>query len=187
MKNQTKRKNIFAWCFLILLIIGLLALNYIKFFLKQNPNIETHPVESSTQNAINTALKDIVYNFNNSQKVKDYAEQNIVMKATLNQYFIYISYITDTTITYEFSYNNLKLDITVQNDMDNLEKFKKVYGVLIEAVQQRIGNSNNIDPLVEQLFSNEIEFEGITKEVTGQTIHYQMDITKRLVDETKVN
>lgn len=172
-----------AWIILILLIISLLFLNYIKFFGSKNTNIEERPVESSTTEAINIALKDIVKNFNNSEQVHEYAEQNIVLKATLNQYSIYINYITDTTVTYEFSYNNLNLDITIENELENLECFYKVYKILIYAVQKRIGNEENIDSFIDTFLkdnTNNIEHDGIKKEVQEKTIHYQMNITKKI-------
>ena len=99
MKKIKNKKRVIAWIVLIILTINFLTLNYIKFFGTKNPNIEEHPVENSTATAINTALKDIVTNFNNSQEIKAYAEQNIMIKATLNQFFIYISYSDGITTT----------------------------------------------------------------------------------------
>lgn len=188
MDKDKKKKIIVAWFILIILIISLLSLNYIKFFGTKNPNIEEHPVENSTATAINTALKDIVKNFNNSEQVQEYVEQNVVIQASLNQYSIYINYITDTTVTYEFSYNNLNLDITIDNDQENLERFYKVYRTLIYAIQKRIGNEENLDALIDSFLSDsnkKIEYDGIKKEEKNQTIHYQINITKKLKDENK--
>lgn len=184
MKQREKIKIILAWIILIISIVSLLALHYIKFFGVENPNIEETPVENSTSEAIHTALKDIVNNFNSSEQVKEYAEQNIVLKATLNQYSIYISYITDVTITYEFSYSNLNLAITVENEQVNLECFYQVYRTLTYAVQKRIGNEENIDQLVLDFFNSDKSLDGMIKEESDQTIYYQMDITKKIVNES---
>lgn len=182
MKKIKNKKRVIAWIVLIILTINFLTLNYIKFFGTKNPNIEEHPVENSTATAINTALKDIVTNFNNSQEIKAYAEQNIMIKATLNQFFIYISYSDGITTTYEFSYSNLKLDITIENEKENMERFEKIYKILIKAAQKRIGNTENIDDLIDEILNNNLKYNGIIKEENEKTIHYQMDITKKIIN-----
>ena len=187
MKEKKSKKRTIAWIFLILLIIALLALNYIKFFGSPNSNIEEVPVETSTSKAINTALKDIVTNFNQNDKIQEYANQEIVIKATLNQYSIFISYTTDTTITYEFSYDNLNLEISVEDTEENLETFKKVYAILIEAVQERIGNNNNIENEINSFLAGNEIYDGLEVVKTNGLINYRMNITKRIGNEQNID
>ena len=56
-------------------------------------------------------------------------------------YSIFKSYIGNTTVTYEFVYDDLCLNILVDNNED-IELFNVVCKFLIEAVQDRIGNNN---------------------------------------------
>ena len=181
MKKEKKGKIIIAWIVLILLIIMLLVLNYIKFFGSQTtPNIEEKPVGNSSEQAVNNALQQIVDNFNQHEKVKEYAEQNIGLKAVLNGYSIYISYTTDTTTTYEFTYHDLTLDIDIANDEENIQKFKTIYEILIYAVQQRIDNDENIDSYVSEFLNDSEEYDGLYKVVADNIISYHMDITRKL-------
>lgn len=187
MKQKKNKKRIIAWIFLILLIVALLALNYIKFFGLKNTNIEEIPVENSTSKAINTALKDIVTNFNKNDKIQEYASQDIVVKATLNQYSIFISYTTDKTVTYEFSYDNLNLIISVEDTPENIEIFKKVYTILIEAVQTRIGNKANIEDKISNFLESTETYEGLEIIKTDKLITYRLDITKKIgIETTKI-
>lgn len=179
MKNR-KTKSIIAWMVLVLLIAMLLGLNYVKFFAAPNENIEERPAENSSDQAINMALEQIVENFNKSTKLTSYQEQGITMKAIVNNHSIFISYITDTKTTYEFSYNNLSLDIKVENTEENLEKFHIVYDILIRAVQQRIGNIEDIDPYLISFFDDSEDYEGLYKEAREDILIYHMDITKKL-------
>ena len=119
-----RRKIIIAWIFLVILIILILALNYIKFFGNPNQNIKEQPIENSTSTAINNALLDITNNFNNSVDVQELTKDSIVASATLKNYSIFISYtLKDSKTTYEFKYSNLKLTINIANDKENIEKF----------------------------------------------------------------
>lgn len=179
--KKSNKKRIIAWFCLIVLMTCLLTLNYVKFFQTPNKNIEERPINNSSEQAVQTALEDIVRNFNNSKELKEYSSQNIKMKATLNQHSIYISYTTDTTITYEFSYNNLILSINVENNEENMKKFNQVYSILLKAIQKRINiTENNIDDIINKIVNEDIIYDGITKEKIDGTYFFQIDITKRL-------
>lgn len=187
-KNKSNSKRIIAWLILIILIILLLILNYVKFFGAPNNNIEEYPADSSSEQAIQTALQDIVMNFNNSEELNALSNQNIKMKAILNQHSIFISYITDTTTTYEFSYNNLNLSITIDKDEKNLEKFNQVYSILLKAIQKRINNTqDNIDDIITQIVNKTETYDGIIIEENEKTYFYQINITKKLVENTEEN
>ena len=179
-KKKGNGKVIVAWVFLIILVGLLLGLNYVKFFGQSNQNIEEKPVENSADQAIDRALTQIVDNFNQHEKVKSYADNNIIIKAVLNHHSIYISYVTDTTITYEFTYQNLGLEIVIANDEENVQKFKEIYEILIYAVQQRLGNDQDIAPYISNFLEDKVEYEGLTKSATEDTFTYQMDITQKL-------
>lgn len=180
--KQTKSKTIFAWIILFVLIGATLILTYFKFFSADNSNITEIPTNNSTSNAIHKALKDITINFNQSPAVQTYNEQNNVkLNATANNFSIYISYITDTTTTYEFTYDNLHLNIIINSNEAKAEKFNVVYKFLIEAVQKRINNTNDINEEINKFLNNDdISYEGLTKKVVEDNVEYQMDITKKI-------
>lgn len=181
--KKSNKKRIIAWICLTILIFCLLVLNYVKFFQTPNENIEERPINNSSEQAVQTALEEIVRNFNNSEELKEYSSQNIKMKATLNQHSIYISYITDTTTTYEFSYNSLNLSINVENNEENIKKFNQVYSILLKSIQKRINNTgDNIDEIINNIVNENKIYDGIIKEETDRIYYYQMDITKRLIE-----
>lgn len=184
MKKQ-KIKITIAWMILILLFLSTIGLSYLKFFGRPNSNIEERPIENSSSEAIELALKEIVNNFNQNEQLKEYEKQNIQMKATLNNRSIFISYTTEITTTYEFTYDNLTLNIIVQNSTDNLEKFKTVFEFLNKAIQQRINNSEDISQYMINFLDNDIQYEGLWKEEKDTTINYHIDITKKLKEEQK--
>ncbi len=175
------KKNLLAWISLITLIILLLFLNYIKFFSQKNPNIEEKPVENSSSRAIETALSTIVENFNTNEELNTLKEENILLSATRKNYSLFITDIENENRTvYEFKYNNLKLSINVLDEKENLEKFNRVYKILIMSCQKRIQNEDIIDEKIEKFLNGEVEIEAIQKKKTGNIINYQMDITKKI-------
>lgn len=179
-----KSKLIITWISLIVLVILLLALNYIKFFGKVNQYIEEKPVENSASLAINNALTEIVNHFNQNTLIQEYEKENIKINAILKNYSIYISYSTENeTTTYEFDYNNLILKISIENTKENLEKFQKIYKILIDACQKRLKNSMKSQEKIENIINGSIKWNGITKEEVNQLIFYQLDITKKIENE----
>ena len=175
------KKNLLAWISLITLIILLLFLNYIKFFSQKNPNIEEKPVENSSSRAIETALSTIVENFNTNEELNTLKEENILLSATRKNYSLFITDIENENRTvYEFKYNNLKLSINVLDEKENLEKFNRVYKILIMSCQKRIQNEDIIDEEIEKFLNGEVEIEAIQKKKSGNIINYQMDITKKI-------
>lgn len=176
-----KGKIIFTWITLIVLIGLLLALNYIKFFVVANPNIEERPVENSSSVAIHTALKEITEQFNQNEELEEYKKNGIQMNAILNQYSIYIHYSEDKeTTTYEFDYSNLSLKIKLTNEEKNLAKFYVVYKLLIEACQRRIGTQGDFSSLLDNVLNGEIEWDGVSKNEEENFVIYQLNITKQL-------
>jgi len=180
MKKEKKGKIFIAWLALIFLIILILWLSFMKFFGTVTPNIEEKPVNNSSATAINNALKEITTNFNQNSKVKEYENNDITLKATVNNYSIFISYITDITITYEFTYNNLSLDIITNLSEEEQETFNIIYQILIEAVQKRLNNEENIETIITNFLTTEDSYNGLTKTKVDAGIKYQMNITKRI-------
>lgn len=175
------KKNLLAWISLITLILLLLFLNYIKFFSQKNPNIEEKQVENSSSRAIETALSTIVENFNTNEELNTLKEENILISATRKNYSLFITDIENENRTvYEFKYNNLKLSINVLDEKENLEKFNRIYKILIMSCQKRIQNEDIIDEKIEQFLNGEAEIEAIQKKKSGNIINYQMDITKKI-------
>ncbi len=179
-----RRKIIIAWIFLVILIILILALNYIKFFGNPNQNIKEQPIENSTSTAINNALLDITNNFNNSVDVQELTKDSIVASATLKNYSIFISYtVNDSKTTYEFKYSNLKLTINIANDKENIEKFNKIYKILIKSCQKRLNNTDNLNDQIDRFLNEEQELSGIIKTKKSNLIIYEMDITQKISNQ----
>lgn len=182
---MNKQKTGIMWICLIFLIILILALNYIKFFGNPNQNIREQPIENSTSEAIDNALLDIVNNFNNSTDVQELTKDSIVASAILKNYSIFISYtINESKTTYEFKYSNLKLTINISNDEENIEKFNKIYKILIKSCQKRLNNSDNINEQIDKFLNGEQELLGITRTRKNNLITYKMDITQKISTST---
>lgn len=177
---MSKSKDLIALIILILLIIITLFITYIKYFtVSKNNNIEEIPVNESRSIAIHKALNEITTNFND--KAREYKELNdVTLNATLNNYSIFISYVNDTTITYEFTYEDLFLNIVINNNEENLKKFNVVYKLLIESVQKRLNNQTNIDDSIESFLTSDINYDGLIKIKNDDIVKYQMDITKKI-------
>ena len=177
MKNRYK--TIVAWLFLFILVLLILVLSYFKFFGLSNPNIEEKNIDNSSTNAVYLALSDITVNFNQNPNLEKYCnENNLTIKASVNNYSIFISYISDTTTTYEFKYNNFWLKTTI--DVVEKEKFSLVYYILVEAVQKRINNVNPIKELIDNFLETNIIIDGLTKSVIDNRIEYGINITKKI-------
>ncbi len=178
---MNKKKMVVTWIILVILICLLLFLNYVKFFGVKNENIEEKPVEDSSAVAIENALMDIVNNFNDSDDVKNLTKDGIIVSATLKNYSIFITYtINANKTTYEFNYSNLKLLINVLDDEKNLEKFNKIYKILIKSCQKRLKNDDDIDKILDSFLNDEVKIDAIQKENVNDVIKYQMDITKKI-------
>lgn len=179
--NQKKEKKVLvAWIFLFILIILILTLSYVKFFSLDNSNIEERPINNSSSSAVHSALKDITTNFNKNPKIREYLNQGTKLKASVNNFSLFISYITDTTTTFEFTYDNLNLSIIVNTDEEEFLKFKVVYQLLIEAVQERLNNEDSLDIVINNFFTTDAIYEGLSKKEVDGGIEYKIDITKRL-------
>lgn len=181
MKNK---KVILAWILLIILITILLSLVYIKNFGIYNYQDieEISSLDNSTDEAIELALSNIVDNFNNNEELNTLKEQNVNLNASLNNHTIFISYTKDTTTTYEFNYHNLNLNITISDDEENLEKFNLIYKILLESIQLRIKNEDNIDALITPHITDNLDLVGIEKNINKEnnTINYKIDITRKI-------
>ena len=180
--NNTRYKEILAIFFLVILIMLSLTLTYLKFFSSyavNNDNIKEVPVNDSSSIAIHNALKTIVDNFNKSENVKKYQlENNTKLTATVNNYSIFVTYSKDKKNTYEFTYNDLCLTIKVKNDNQN--EFNAVYKFLIESVQKRINNYENISEIVDDFLLNNINYVGLDKKTYDDIIEYKINITEKL-------
>ena len=180
--NNTRYKEMVAIFFLIILIMLSLTLTYLKFFSSyviNNDNIKEVPINDSSSIAIHNALKTIVDNFNKSENVKKYQlENNTKLTATVNNYSIFVTHSKDKKNTYEFTYNDLCLTIKVKNN--NQDEFNVVYKFLIESVQKRINNYENISEIVDDFLLNNINYVGLDKKTYGEIIEYKINITEKL-------
>ena len=178
--KKDKLKIITAWIILIVLIILFLITNYVKYFHTNNSTIEEKETENSTSIAINSALTDITNNFNNDPLIERYKNEGIKIKATLNNYSIFISYYDGTNITYEFIYNKLNLNINITNQELNINKFNRIYEILLKAIQKRLNNEDNIDLIIKEHITNNKELDGITKNIDNNIIKYKINITTKI-------
>ena len=180
--NNIRYKEMLAIFFLIILIMLSLTLTYLKFFSSyviNNDNMKEVPVNDSSSIAIHNTLKTIVDNFNESENVKKYQlENNTKLTATVNNYSIFVTHSKDKKNTYEFTYNDLCLTIKVKNDNQN--EFNVVYKFLIESVQKRINNYENISEIVDDFLLNNINYVGLDKKTYGEIIEYKINITEKL-------
>ncbi len=181
MKQNNIKKLLIGWTLLILLIILSIILSYLKYTnIKNNKYIEETPVENSTEEAINKALSEIETNFNENSQIQELEEQGIKVHATLKNHSLYINYETDTIKTYELNYRNLYLTIKIENKEDNINKFEKVFPILIYAIQKRINNEENIDEIISNILEGKKEYKGISKITETETITYKINITEKL-------
>ena len=73
------------------------------------------------------------------------------------------------------------LSINIEEKEDNLDKFNKIYRILIKSIQKRIYNENNIDDLIDLHINDDIELVGIEKINNQGFISYKIDITKKIM------
>lgn len=182
--NKEKIQVIISWILLMALISLFFYINHLKFFtVKIDENLqEERPVENSSSEAIEKTLTNIVDNFNKNPLIEQNKKNGITLNAIVNNYSIYITYTTDTTTTYEFNYNNLILSINITNKEENIKKFNTVYEILIEAVQERIENKNDITGIINNHLNKNKNYKGLTKKTNDKTIRYSIDITKELTE-----
>ena len=186
MNNEKKKNKTVGWLLLIILILAILGLNYVKFFMnEENENITETPVESANDNETEITLTEITDNFNNNEEIQTLKDENITVSAINKNNSIFVSYESDTVITYEFKYNDSNLNITIENEETNLEKFKQVYKILIDAIQKHLNNANDYKKQIDEFLKDAKEYDGLTKLVENDTVTYTVNITKQLPQETE--
>ena len=75
----------------------------------------------------------------------------------------------------------------MEDTPENIEIFKKVYTILIEAVQTRIGNKANIEDKISNFLESTETYEGLEIIKTDKLITYRLDITKKIgIETTKI-
>lgn len=169
-----------AWIMLVVLIIISLVLSFFKVLSNDNKNISEVPVDNSASKAVDLALKQIVDNFNNDEKINEYSNQNITMNAVLNNRSIFVSYKTDTVITYEFIYNNFNLNANVDDNATNLKKFEKVFIVLNNAVQKRLNNDLDTESIVHEFLNNKKKVSGLLIDKQGKRLRVSVNIIEKI-------
>ena len=188
-KKNENNKIIFARIMLIVLILIGCVVSYIKFFNKSNENLEEKPINSEKSKELDLALDEIVNNFNNNNKIADYEKNNIKLKAIRKNNSIFISYITESeTITYEFIYNNSYLIITVNNSIENIERFKNVFYLITVANQERLGVTNdNISDMITNFFENDTEYKEITVDKSENKNTYYIEFNSKIDNTNATN
>ena len=169
-----------AWILLIVLIIISLVLSYFKVLSNNNKNISEVPVDNSAAKAVDLALKQIVENFNNDEKINEYTNQNINMNAVLNNRSIFGSYKTDKVITYEFIYNNFNLSVNIENNDENMKRFEKVFVILNNAVQKRLNNDIDTESIVHDFLNNKKEVSGLLIDKKDKMFRVSVNIIEKI-------
>lgn len=169
-----------AWILLIVLIIISLVLSYFKVLSNNNKNISEVPVDNSAAKAVDLALKQIVENFNNDEKINEYTNQNINMNAVLNNRSIFVSYKTDKVITYEFIYNNFNLSVNIENNDENMKRFEKVFVILNNAVQKRLNNDIDTESIVHDFLNNKKEVSGLLIDKKDKMFRVSVNIIEKI-------
>ena len=169
-----------AWILLIVLIIISLVLSYFKVLSNNNKNISEVPIDNSAAKAVDLALKQIVENFNNDEKINEYANQNINMNAVMNNRSIFVSYKTDKVITYEFIYNNFNLSVNIENNDENMKRFEKVFIVLNNAVQKRLNNDIDTESIVHDFLNNKKEVSGLLIDKKDMMFRVSVNIIEKI-------
>ena len=78
----------------------------------------------------------------------------------------------------------MKLTINISNDEENIEKFNKIYKILIKSCQKRLNNSDNINEQIDKFLNGEQELLGITRTRKNNLMTYKMDITQKISTST---
>ncbi len=169
-----------AWIMLVVLIIISLVLSYFKVLSNNNKNLSEVPVDNSASKAVDLALKQIVDNFNNDEKINEYSNQNISMNAVLKNKSIFISYKTDKVITYEFVYNNFNLSVNINDDDENLKRFEKIFIVLNNAVQKRLNNDLDSESIVHDFLNDKKKVSGLIVDRQDKSLRVSVNILEKL-------
>ena len=185
-KKVSKGKILLSLLLLLILIFLLGLLNYVKFFANIDINNQTKKENTVTVDDVERkVLEEIVKNFNNDNKLKDYAKNNLTIEATINNKTIKVTSKKEETKEYIFEFENPYLIIKTDS---NDEYFEKVFSLMIYANQKRLNNSNNLDKYIQDFLNDEEEYEGLTKDSTeANVLTYKIDISKILKENTENN
>lgn len=183
--KNNKVKILFAKVVLVLLGVAIVALTGFRFLTIQNSNNENKKINKSSENAISKALGEIVANFNKDEDVIRYQSTNDVkLIATTEGESIYISYIDDDTTNYEFVIKNdetLHLYILIDKGTDDEQnKFNIIYQFLVEAVQKRLNNKNDISSKINDFLINDVPCNGLSKNKLDKKIEYKINILDKI-------
>lgn len=190
-KKVNKVSIVIAWILLIMLIVSTIVITYFKLS-EPNDNLEEHPVNdnNATSPAITESLQKIVDNFNNSSLLENYRTQNIAIIASLDNTTIIISCTGTSSKTYNFEFNSPTLT-TVINTMDTDENvdvdFNDIFKILVYAIQTRLNNTKNIDDYITGFLNDNLEVEGLSKEINDSSITYSIDISKTIGTNNNIN
>ncbi len=171
MKNK---KTIIAWGMLILLLCLIVGISYVKFSNTSNKKKENPaPIATQTKEE-NLIISEVANDFNSSQELKNLeSQEKITIKGEGKDTSLYVTYKDQNeSTTYEFINTGKTLTISVSNSKENLEKFKKVFAVLVKTTQKKLNNTNEIeiDKMIDDLFENHTAYNAMSVEV-GDTIN----------------
>ena len=171
MKNK---KTIIAWGMLILLLCLIVGISYVKFSNTSNKKKENPaPIATQTKEE-NLIISEVANDFNSSQELKNLeSQEKITIKGEGKDTSLYVTYKDQNeSTTYEFVNTGKTLTISVSNSKENLEKFKKVFAVLVKTTQKKLNNTNEIeiDKMIDDLFENHTAYNAMSVEV-GDTIN----------------
>ena len=187
-KTISKGKIAIAWILLIVLICSLGGITYIKFFSNitvDNNNTEDSNSVQQLSEEEKEILEKIVENFNKNKKISEYEQQKIIIKAAFENNAINIYYNSRANKNYSFTLEN---GFLVNSNDSNDKEIQKVISLIIYANQERLGNNENIDKILDAFFNNDEEIDGLVVESTeANVITYKININQIIGTKTSNN
>ena len=117
---------------------------------------------------------------NDSSMVEEYKDKkvNIWANVNSNNNSIILNYETSSIIQFELDYREPNLEISINKEEELV--FSEMYKILILANQERLENTITNTEYIDEFLKGNNSIDGYTREVTGDTIRYTMDITKKI-------
>ena len=185
-KQPSKNSIILAWIILLICVILGAALTYIKLFYEEsnNKNIEEYSTNNTELSpVILEALQTIVKNYNESDIVKKYKEENTNTNAYLENNIIKVDYSKEEKRTYDFNFAVPILTSTTTKEHE--EELQNIFKIMIYACQKRL--NNDIDTIqISENFYKGTSYIGLIKEEKENNITYGIDVSKKIT-ETETN
>lgn len=184
MKKGNNISIVMAWVLLFINIGLFLFISYLKFFTNNDSssNVIEHSVnDTKLSPVIIEELQTVIKYFNEDDEVKNYKDENIIIKAYLEDEDIKVSYKEqDNEEIFVFKFSTPLLTCSI--DKDNLDMFKIIYRIMVNSCQKRLGNSDYDINLIDD-FYNGNDVGGLVVETDDNKYTYGIDMTVKISKE----